>query len=207
MKAIRLQTEYLSEPLGLGIDAPQFSWNCEGGIKQTAYQIIAKRKNELVWDSGKVASSAMTHVAYAGSPLHSREHITWTVTLWDENGVPGEPASSWFELGLLHPSDWTAKWISGNYKPNKKQRYPVDCFRRQFSANKGIVSARLYATARGVYDVTINGQRMEDFILAPGMTDYRKRIQYQTYDVTSLLKKENTLEMTSLFLSFPSSEE
>ena len=195
MKAIRLQTEYLSEPLGLGIDAPQFSWNCEGGIKQTAYQIIAKRKNELVWDSGKVASSAMTHVAYAGSPLHSREHITWTVTLWDENGVPGEPASSWFELGLLHPSDWTAKWISGNYKPNKKQRYPVDCFRKRFAAEKMPVSARLYVTARGVYDVCINGHRLEDFILAPGMTDYRKRIQYQTYDVTSLLKKENTLEI------------
>ena len=195
MKAIRLQTEYLTEPLGLGIAAPQFSWNCEGGIKQTAYQIIAKRKNELVWDSGKVASSAMTHVAYAGSPLHSREHITWTVTLWDENGVPGEPASSWFELGLLHPSDWTAKWISGNYKPNKKQRYPVDCFRKRFAVEKMPVSARLYVTARGVYDVCINGHRLEDFILAPGMTDYRKRIQYQTYDVTALLKKDNTLEI------------
>ena len=54
MKAIRLQTEYLNEPLGLGIAAPRFSWNCEGEIKQTAYQIIAKRKNEIVWDSGKV---------------------------------------------------------------------------------------------------------------------------------------------------------
>lgn len=195
MKAIRLQTEYLTEPLGLGIAAPRFSWNCEGGIKQTAWQIIAKRKNEIVWDSSKVASSSMTHIAYVGSPLHSRERITWTVTLWDENGQASEPASSWFELGLLHPADWTAKWISGNYKPNKKQRSPVDCFCKQFSANKEIVSARLYATARGVYDVTINGQRMEDFILAPGMTDYRKRIQVQTYDVTALLQKDNTLEI------------
>ncbi len=195
MKAICLQTEYLNEPLGLGITEPRFSWNCESGIKQTAYQIICKRKNEVAWDSGKVTSSAMTHIPYAGSSLHSRERITWTVTLWDENRQPGEPASSWFELGLLQPSEWTAKWISGNYKPNKKQRYPVDCFRRQFSANKEIVSARLYATARGVYDVTINGQRMEDFILAPGMTDYRKRIQVQTYDVTALLQKENTLEI------------
>lgn len=41
MKAIRLQTEYLTEPLGLGIAVPRFSWNCAGGIKQTAYQIIA----------------------------------------------------------------------------------------------------------------------------------------------------------------------
>ncbi len=195
MKAIRLQTDYLTEPLGLGIAAPRFSWNCEGGIKQTAYQIIAKRKNEIVWDSGKVASSSMTHIAYAGSPLNSRERITWSVTLWDENRQAGEPASSWFELGLLHTADWTAKWISGNYKPNKRQRYPVDCFCKQFTSNKQVISARLYATARGVYDATINGHHLEDFILAPGMTDYRKRIQYQTYDVTALLQKENTLEI------------
>ena len=195
MRAIRLQTEYLTEPLGLGIAVPRFSWNCEGGVAQTAYQIIAKRKNEIVWDSGKVSSSSMTHIPYGGQPLHSRERILWSVSLWDENGQEGEAASSWFELGLLHPGDWTAKWISGSYKPNKKQRYPVDCFRKTFTADEKMISARLYATARGVYDVSINGKRMEDFILSPGMTDYRKRLQYQTYDVTGLLQKENTLEM------------
>ena len=195
MKAIRLQTEYLTEPLGLGIATPRFSWNCEGGITQTAYQIIAKRKNEIIWDSGKITSSSMTHILYGGQPLHSRERITWSVTLWDENDAAGEAAESWFELGLLHPGDWTAKWISGDYKPNKKQRVPVDCFRKAFTCEKQIVSARLYATARGVYDVSVNGKRIEDFILAPGMTDYRKRIQYQTYDVTALLKKENTIEL------------
>ena len=195
MKAIRLQTEYLTEPLGLGIATPRFSWNCAGGVKQTAYQIIAKRKDETVWDSGKVASSSMTHILYGGQPLHSRERITWTVTLWDENDAAGETVESWFELGLLHPADWTAKWVRGDYKPNKKQRYPVDCFRKAFSCEQKIVSARLYATARGVYDVSVNGKRIEDFILAPGMTDYRKRIQYQTYDVTALLHKENTLEL------------
>ena len=195
MKAIRLQTECLTEPLGLGIATPRFSWNCDGGITQTAYQIIAKRKDEIVWDSGKVKSSSMTHVLYGGQPLHSRERVTWSVTLWDENDAAGEAAESWFELGLLYPDHWTAKWISGDYKPGKKQRYPVDCFRKSFSANQKVVSARLYATARGVYDVTINGQRIEDFILAPGMTDYHKRIQYQTYDVTALLQKENTLEL------------
>ena len=52
MKAIRLQTEYMTTPLGLGIAMPRFSWNCEGGVRHTAWQIIAKRKNEIVWDSG-----------------------------------------------------------------------------------------------------------------------------------------------------------
>ena len=122
MKAIRLQTEYLTTPLGLGIAAPSFSWNCEGGVKQTAYQIVAKRNGETVWDSGRVASSSMAHIQYAGKPLKSRDRVEWSVALWDENGRPGEGSSSWFELGLLNSSDWTAKWIAGDYRPRKNQR-------------------------------------------------------------------------------------
>lgn len=195
MRATHLQTEYLMEPLGLSITKPRFYWNCEGGMTQTAYQIVAKRNEELLWDSGKVLSSRMTHIAYEGMPLRSRDQVKWSVTLWDENGQPGDSAESWFELGLLEPSDWTAKWITGNYKPKKNVRYPVDCFRRRFSLSGQVKRARLYASARGVYDVTVNGKRIEDFILAPGMTDYRKRIQYQTYDVTNMLSGENTLEL------------
>lgn len=195
MKAIRLRTEYLTAPLGLGNPKPRFYWNCEGGVEQSAYQIIAKRDGIVVWDSGKVMSSSMTHIPYAGQPLHSRDCICWTVKLWDEKGVPGENAESQFEMGLLETTDWQAKWIAGAYKPKKTVRYPVDCFRKKFILPGDIVSARLYASARGLYDVTINGARLEDFILAPGMTDYRKRIQYQTYDVTDLLRRENTLEL------------
>jgi alpha-L-rhamnosidase len=98
-------------------------------------------------------------------------------------------------MGLLEESDWLAKWISGDYKPKKKERYPVDCFKKDFQTKKEIKKARLYASARGLYDVCINGSRLTDFILAPGMTDYRKRIQYQTYDVTGLLQDKNTLEL------------
>lgn len=195
MRAIHLQTEYLTEPLGLGIAAPRFYWTCEGGVSQSAYQIIARRDGKVVWDSGKVESSSMTHIQYAGVPLNSRDRVEWSVILWDENGVPGEAAESWFELGLLKASDWMAKWISGNYKPKKNVRYPVDCFRKGFSLSKPVKKARLYASARGIYDVTVNGKRLKDFILAPGMTDYRKRIQYQTYDVTALLSGRNTVEL------------
>lgn len=195
MNAIRLRIEYLTEPLGLGIAKPRFYWNCEGGIKQTAYQIIAVRDCETVWDSGKVDSSRMTHIAYEGKPLKSRGRVTWSVRLWDENDQPGGISESWFELGLLTPSDWTGKWIAGDYRPMKNIRYPADCFRKEFRLRAGIKKARLYATARGVYDVTVNGHRIEDFILAPGMTDYRKRIQYQTYDVAPLLAEQNRVEL------------
>lgn len=194
MRATHLQVEYLTEPLGLGNPKPRFYWNCEGGMTQTAYQIICTRAGKIVWDSGKVESSSMTHIAYDGLDLHSRDIVAWSVQLWDENGEPGEKSESRFELGLLEESDWTAKWISGDYKPDPKRRYPADCFKKDFPA-KDVVKARLYATARGVYDVTVNGRRIEDFILAPGSTDYRKRIQVQTYDVTEHIKEKNTVEL------------
>ena len=194
MRAIRLQTEYLTEPLGLGCARPRFSWNCQDGIKQTAYQIVARCGDEVVWDTGKVASPAMSQIRYEGKTLHSRDIVDWSVMLWDENGQPGETSESRFELGLLQAADWRAKWISGDYKPKKNTRYPADCFKKEFAVRGRIKCARLYATARGVYDVTVNGQRIEEFILAPGMTDYRKRIQVQTYDVTALLKEHNCLE-------------
>ena len=195
MKAVHLRTEYLSEPLGLGSAQPRFYWNCEGGIKQTAYQIVCKRGKEPIWDSGKVDSSSMTHIRYAGKPLRSRDLVAWSVQLWDENDAVGDIAESSFELGLLDASEWKAKWISGDYKPKTDRRYPADCFKKEFYAKSEIFKARLYATARGVYDVTINGHRVENFILAPGITDYRKRIQVQTYDVTDLLKGQNTVEL------------
>ncbi len=194
MKAIHLQVDYLTAPLGLGNPKPRFYWNCEGGVRQTAWQIVCTRGADLVWNSGKVASASMTHIPYAGKPLRSRDLIEWSVTLWDENDEPDEESASCFELGLLDQSDWKANWISGNYKPDPRRRYPADCFKKDFSAKK-VVKARLYASARGLYDVTLNGRRIEDFLLAPGMTDYRQRIQYQTYDVTKYIREDNTLEL------------
>ena len=195
MNATHLRVDYLKEPLGLGNPKPRFYWHCEGGIKQTAYQIICKSGGEIIWNSNKVKSDSMTHIAYGGRPLNSRERIYWTVKLWDENGEGGDIATSWFEMGLLSSDDWKGKWLAGDYKPRKAYRQSVDCFRKKFKLEKQVSSARLYASARGLYDVHINGNRVEDFILAPGMTDYRKRIQYQVYDVTALLEKENTVAL------------
>ena len=192
MKAINLKCEYLINPIGIDMQHPRLLWNCEGGIKQTAYRIVAKADEKTVWDSGKVNSSSMR--AEYPLPLSSRERIGWSVTLWDENDGEGEPSeSAYFETGLLSASDFSAKWISGNYRVNKKNRYPVDCFKKQFHA-QNIAKARLYITACGLYEAKINGRRVGDFVLAPGHTDYTKRIQLQTYDVTALLENgENVI--------------
>ena len=196
MKAINLKCEYLINPMGIDIQNPRLMWNCEGGIKQTAYRVIAKSDEKIAWDSGKVSSSSM-RAEYPLS-LSSRERIVWSVTLWDENNVEGESSeAAYLETGLLSASDFTAKWISGNYHVNKKKRYPVDCFKKQFNV-KNVAKARLYITACGLYEAEINGQRVGNFVLAPGHTDYTKRIQLQTYDVVELLENgenEITVEL------------
>ena len=112
MKAVRLRTEYLENPIGIDIVAPRLYWNAEGGTKQTAYQIIAKSGGKIIWNTGKVASSWMTHILYEGQPLHSREKVYWSVKLWDENGEGGEISTGSFEMGLLENTDWEAKWIT-----------------------------------------------------------------------------------------------
>ena len=188
MKAVRLRTEYLREPIGIDIRKPRLFWNCEGGTNQTAYQIIAKVGGETVWDSGKIESATMTH-PYEGRELRSGERVYWAVKLWDESGNGGEISHSFFEMGLLNASDWKAKWIAGNYKVKKNERYPVDCFRKKLSVAKAVKSARLYITACGLYEAKLDGRKIGNFCLAPGHTDYRKRVQYQTYDVTGMLSQ------------------
>ena len=192
MKAINLKTEYLINPIGIDIRHPRLFWNCEGGTKQTAYRIVAKTDEQIVWDSGKITSESM-HADYPND-LASRQRVEWSVTLWDETDSEGEPSeTAFFETGLLSAGDFAAKWISGNYRVNPKKRYPVDCFKKEFSAHN-VAKARLYITACGLYEALVNSKRVDDFVLAPGHTDYTKRIQLQTYDVTELLENgENVI--------------
>lgn len=189
MKAVRLRTEYLFDPIGIDIQNLRLMWNCDGGMKQTAYQIVTGK-----WDSGKVQSASMQ--AVYPLPLTDRERVNWKIRLWDENGEPGQWSETFFEMGI---SGWDAEWITGDYIPKTKrnllraymgggnpERYPVDCFRKAFEA-EDCVKARLYITACGLYEAKLNGQRVGNFVMAPGYTDYNKRVQYQTYDVTNLL--------------------
>ena len=160
MKAIRLRTEYLVDPLGIDVQKPRLMWNCdaeqsgaspakgEGGVKQTAYQIVTEN-----WDSGKVESASM-HADYP-KELKSRERVNWRVRLWDENDQPGEWSEAFFEMGLLEKTDWMAKWITGDYAVNKKERYPVDCFRKVFTVRTNVRRARLYITACGLYEARL----------------------------------------------------
>ena len=186
MKAIRLKLNDRVTPLGIDDQSLRFSWNCEGGLTQTAWQIITED-----WDSGKIRSSEM-HAIFPQTPA-PRQRVHWKLRIWDEHDQPGEWAESWFEMGLP-VAQWNAEWISTGRRAGK-QRLPAEYFKQNFAAHGEIKRARLYATACGAYTATLNAERLPG-VLTPGTTEYPKRLYYQTYDVTGLLRKHNTLVFT-----------
>ncbi len=195
MKAIRLRTAGMDCPLGLDITSPRLTWNCEGEGKQKAYQVICKTADQIIYDTGKVESTSM-HCQYQGTELTSRQHVGWQVILWDEQEKETKSQESWWEMGLMKEEDWKAHWITG-VDNDKQERLPADYYCKQLSLPTEITKARLYVTALGVYTARINGE-VVSAVLAPGTTDYDKRLYYQTYDVTNQLqqKAEHTLELT-----------
>ena len=192
---IDLRCEYLVDPLGIDARQPRLSWRLEAatrGVKQTAYQVrVAANLERLVagqadlWDSGQVMTDQSLHQVYQGQRLASRQRAWWQVRVWDEHGQPtewSEPAC--WEMGLLEPGDWQAAWIT----PAAAVTTPCPRLRTAFTVERAVARARLYITCRGLYDLQINGQPASDWLFTPGWTAYRKRLQYQTYDVTARLR-------------------
>ncbi len=187
-------TENLENPIGLDIKQPRFNWQLVGNkrnITQTAYEIKVITGKSVVWNPGKVESSQSVQVAYNGDPLQTGKKYSWQVRVWDNTGKSsGWSAPATFSMALLNASDWKAKWIEPGYKEDSVLR-PSPLFRKEFAASKKIISAVAYITSHGMYEAQINGQRVGDAYLTPGWTSYKKRLQYQTYDVTNLLKNGN----------------
>ncbi len=193
-----LLCEYRSNPLGIDVTVPRLSWQMQTdrhGARQTAYRILAASDPELLiegaadlWDSGKVASDQSVHLPYQGQRLQSRQRVYWSVIVWDETGASTISEPGWFEMGLLNASDWQAQWIGTAFAGGPRSTFPVPHFRKTFYLPSMVVAARLYITALGVFECSINGQPVSEDVFAPGWTDYHKRVQYLTYDVTGLLQ-------------------
>ncbi len=270
-----LRCEYLTSPLAIEERHPRLYWLLDADRRsehQTAFQVLVASSAELLaqdrgdlWDSGRVASNQTAHIEYSGRPLASRQACHWKVRAWDRDGRAGAwSAPTVWEMGLLAPDDWSARWIEAGPGPvelgitratyatedgttsrdvtkdvsrllggrggdlvvnnqnlggdpafGKRKRLRVEYtyegaghaaeagenqtlslptgrppyLRRGFDISKPVSRARLYATALGVYEISLNGQRVGASHLSPGWTDYRKRVRYQAYDVTSQLSQ------------------
>lgn len=91
MDAVKLRTEHMKNPIGLGCSNPFLSWICKNGVRQTAYEISASCKGWEVWNSGKVKTGDM-HCLYGGQG-ESRQRIYWKVRLWESMTAAGHGAS------------------------------------------------------------------------------------------------------------------
>lgn len=195
-----LHTENQPFPFGIDNTQPRFSWQLNSPVRnsmQTAYELKVMLDKKTVWQTGKINSSQSVFIPYAGATLESNQLYKWQVRVWDNHGKNSDWSTpAFFKTGLLHPSDWKASWIESGFTEDSINR-PAQYFRKPFSLGKKIKSATAYITALGMYEAQLNGQRIGDAYLTPGWTSYNKRLQYQAYDVTGLLKQgDNALGAT-----------
>ena len=194
-----LSCEYQTNPVGIGVMKPRLSWQLMASgrnVRQSAYELRVgaepaglSKGRQVIWQTGKVASEQSVHVTYEGPALQPKQRCYWQVRVWDGQDKP----SGWsdvglWEMGLLKPADWTAKWIY-NAQPQDTTVRPSPLFRKVFTLTKPVQSARAYLTAQGLYEAQINGKPVGDLCLTPGWTSYSKRLQYQVYDISSLIKQ------------------
>lgn len=191
-----LSVEHKMNPLGVDAAKPRFSWKITGqggSVMQTAYSLRVSTDSrfpasKIIWESGKVMSDESSLMEYSGPELNPCQRYYWQVRVWDNKGrVSKWSETAYWETGLMTPSGWKAKWIELEGDTNRYS--PSPHFRKEFSISKQIASARVYVTAHGFYELYINGQKAGDQVLTPGWTSYGKRLQYQVYDVTTLIKK------------------
>ena len=192
---INLEVEHLTNPLGLDQDQPRFSWiyhNEERGAAQSAYRIIVSGNPENLeneqgdfWDSGKVNSSNTINIQYDGEPLNRGKKYYWKIRVWGQDGEETNwSEAQYFQMGLLNPEDWQAQWIT---TPDTTISSPL--LRNEFTIQKEIESATAFVTGVGYYEFYLNGEKVGDQVLDPGMTDFRDRILYETYDITDQLNE------------------
>ena len=192
---------------------PRLSWI--DPTEQSAWQIIVskdrKRSGEsLVWDSGKVVSDESHLVSYGGPALEPMKDYYWSVRIWDKDGK----ASSWSKPArwTTGPAKdgWDAEWIGASWQEDTRgywyTRYPV--FRKEFEVGPGLEEAKVFISGLGYFEARVNGKKVGNDFLVPGLTDYTLRpflaenpripldpevTSYRTlylcYDISDMLRK------------------
>ncbi|HXS07059.1 MAG TPA: family 78 glycoside hydrolase catalytic domain [Rhizomicrobium sp.] len=192
-----LRVEAQENPVGIDARTPRFSWQTQSqarGMRQAAYEIQVTdcgsgQAANRIWTSGKVSSDQSTQLSYGGPSLQSRKRYCWQARVWDTKGRQSDwSAPAYWEMGLLSPRDWSADWIEPRLAEDTSKPQPAPMLRKAFQVEGPIARARAYVTSHGLYEFYLNGQRVSDRLFTPGWTDYAKRLQYQTYDVTAQLK-------------------
>ncbi len=193
LKIKTFQINHRIQPINIDSQSPVFSWSFTSdktNVFQSAYQLQITCEGVTVFDSEKVISDQSVGIKYQGQELKSHSHYDVVLTIW--TGDESDLFKTFFETAFLDVNQWKANWISSN--EHSENGLPV--YSKNIKITKSIKFARIYSTAKGIYDILINDKSIHDDFLRPGWTNYKKRHQYQTYDVTKYLKEDNLLEIT-----------
>ena len=212
LKLEHLTIEHQKHPIGIDCATPRFCWvlvSSTPDTVQTAYQILLKAENENTIDSGRIISDASTEVVVKDFFAQPKTTYTVQVTVWDNHNNTAQITDK-FETGFLG-SSWESQWLEPKQLPTEPsfdfdsevkdtiivthsdpdrdfhEFRPVQYIRIPLPVEKGLKKARIYMTAHGVYQLELNGARVDDREFAPEISSYNTVLQYQTYDITSLL--------------------
>ena len=192
MRIEHLRVNHLENPIGYDFSYLTLSWKVEETITKFSdeVQVIISEEDDmsrLVYDSGMRHNFRQCSLTLQ-MILKPRTRYFWKVIIGIYNAETQldestESETAWFETGKLGEK-WNADWISA---PEDRTRMPV--LYRDFAVESGMKKARLYIFGAGLYEVNINGSKAGDEYLLPGYHSYDLLMEYQTFDVTEMLKK------------------
>jgi alpha-L-rhamnosidase len=192
-----LRCENLTDPVAIDHADPGLSWkirSSRNGAEQKYFRIlVASDPANLspgradLWDSGKKESPDGILLPYEGKGLQPGRLYYWKVRVWDDRGK----ASSWsrvarFGIGLLSPDDWQASFIGF---PTDSGYRECPQLHRTFDAGEAEGCWLLHVNSLGYHEVYLNGKKLGDGLLAPAVSQFDKRSQIVTYDLSGLQKK------------------
>lgn len=179
----------------IATDTPVISWGGYTDVKdnfQTAYRIVVKHKDELLWDTGRV-NSGESFAEYKGRKLPEGKRIDLSVSVAGNDGVMSCEANEHFYVGTmaLNPD---GKWICSSKDEESKPVY----FKKKFTLTEKIEDAALYISSMGFVNVSINGMTLPLKGLNPAHSDYNKTCWYCLIPELSDLvhKGENSIDIT-----------
>lgn len=195
MKIYDCKVNHLTNPLGYLMNRTVFSWKVKDALgkrqKEARIKVsLDENMNDSIYDTGWL-NNLDSLASDIKIELKPKTRYYWTVSVRSDKDL--EEATSeiqWFETAKKDEA-WIAKWITCD---NNEKRHPI--FEKEIKLkNKEISKARLYICGLGLYEVYFNNEKIGDEYLTPYSNDYTKWVQYQTYDISDILKKDGKLKV------------
>jgi alpha-L-rhamnosidase len=204
MQITNLRTNNRKSPLVLDRGAVYFGWNMEAqesNVILEAYRIqVWDNERNKVWDSGLCTDSVMVNILYQGTELRAESRYTWRVKADISYGENNDnrytkallSEEAYFETGIFEEKNWLGEFIG------ETSDHIYNIYRKTFQCSDTIKKAKIYICGLGHFELYINGNRISDYVLEPGWSDYNKTSYYTAYDITEELSQGNNSALVKL---------